>query len=329
MLAHGYDELKPDAATSGLIRIDSVNGRVYDGSNLSASPCQQRSVFAVALSRQLPTSGTGTVYVGQEFWLGTGPVPATLTIDFGDGLGPRLVAMNSTVQVTLGGGGNALASGPTTTLTVTNPATGLRGAASYSSAQAIAPPDAVIGVRATTRWGSLPAATALAWVKWGAGNNSGRFRRPLIFVEGIDFEGSFYQAYQKDIGVGPAACFGPPAQTQDVSQAVLVCAAINDSKYRNGSNGWNEMVAYNPALPEVEKLPTLRQQLIAQGYDIIYLDFDDGATHIQSNAMALVELLDWINRPANRAPDAQENLVAAASMGGTPSPRWRVAASTR
>lgn len=86
--------------------------------------------------------------------------------------------------------------------------------------------------------------------------------------------------------------------------------------YRNGATGWNEMVDYNSESPAVEKLPVLRDQLIQQGYDIIFLDFSDGATHIQSNAMTLVELLDYINNPANRAPGATETIVAAASMGG-------------
>ena len=66
----------------------------------------------------------------------------------------------------------------------------------------------------------------------------------------------------------------------------------------------------------MEKLPALREQLTQQGYDVIYLDFTDGATPIQSNAMTLVELLDYINNPTNRAPGATETIVTAAGMGG-------------
>ena len=101
MLAYRYDELRPDAVAQGLIRIDSAAGRIYDGPNFSSSPYQQRNLFAVALARSLPASGQAMVWVGSDFWLGTTPPPATLTIDFGDGRGPRSVAMNSSVTVNL------------------------------------------------------------------------------------------------------------------------------------------------------------------------------------------------------------------------------------
>lgn len=38
VLAYRYDELRPDAFTNNLIRVDSAAGRLYDGPNTSASP---------------------------------------------------------------------------------------------------------------------------------------------------------------------------------------------------------------------------------------------------------------------------------------------------
>ena len=99
VLTYDYDELKPDAVAEGSITIDSVAGRLYDGPNWGASPYQRQHLFAAALAGDIPVSGVTTVYVGSEFWLGTGPVPAAITIDFGDGLGPRFVEMNSEVEV--------------------------------------------------------------------------------------------------------------------------------------------------------------------------------------------------------------------------------------
>lgn len=75
MLAYRYDELQPDAAAQGLIRIDSAAGRAYDGPNFGSSPYQQRDLFAVALAQPLPAGGSGTVWVGSDFWLGTTPPP--------------------------------------------------------------------------------------------------------------------------------------------------------------------------------------------------------------------------------------------------------------
>ena len=166
-------------------------------------------------------------------------------------------------------------------------------------------PDAVLGLRASHTWGGFPVASALGWVKWGDGNTTGKFRKPLIFVEGIDFGCADIER----------CSIYTPNQTGLITSQILAEAAKYGS-YRNGTAGWNEMVAYNDDFPAVEKLPQLRAQLTALGYDLIYLDFSDGATYIQSNAMTLVELLDYINQPANRAAGAEETIVTAASMGG-------------
>ena len=321
MLAYRYDELRPDAVSSGLIRIDSTVGRAYDGPLSKASPYQQRNLFAVALAGPLPATGSATVWVGRDFWLGTTPPPATLTIDFGDGLGPRSVAMNSSVVLNSDEGPPIIPSNPTARtlagaaslspavlLSVFNPLTGLRGFFTRSTVKTLEVlPDAVLGLRAAHTWRGFAAASALGWVKWGDGNRTGKFRKPLIFVEGIDF-GCDHNTK------GNCSIFSP-TRTSLITNEVLAVAARTGT-YRNGTAGWNEMVTYNDDFPAVEKLPGFREQLTALGYDLVYLDFSDGATHIQSNAMTLVELLDYINQPANRTADASETIVTAASMGG-------------
>lgn len=326
VLAYRYDELRPDAVASGLIRVDSAAGRVYDGPNFRTSPYQQQELFATALAGQLSAQGEGSVYVGSDLWLGTSPPPASLTIDFGDGHGPRTVAMNSTVYLNiyetpptptpepalqsrqLKAGASLAASTGQHTIAVTNPATRLQAFAAYTTLTAsLLPPDMALGLKASHTWDNQPAAAAVGWVKWGDGNSSGKFRRPVVFVEGIDFgcSGSNYCTILRPTQTGPV----PASNTE-------LAFMIRYNAYHNGSAGWNEMVEYNQDFPSVEKLPALREQLTQQGYDVIYLDFTDGATHIQSNAMTLVELLDYINNPANRAPGATETIVTAASMGG-------------
>jgi hypothetical protein len=99
ILNYDYDELKSEAVAKGSITIDSVAGRLYDGPNWGASPYQQQHLFAAALAGDIPANGVTTMWVGSEFWLGTGPIPAAVTIDFGDGLGPRFVEMNSAVEL--------------------------------------------------------------------------------------------------------------------------------------------------------------------------------------------------------------------------------------
>lgn len=289
----------------------------------------------MALARPLPASGTATVWVGSDFWLGTTPPPATLTIDFGDGLGPRSVAMNSSVSLNLyqsppinpGNSYSLTVPGtpvppkppvvtlppptpqlPAGTFSVVNPANGYQALSTLATLTTLSVlPDAVLGLKASHTWNNFPAAAALGWVKWGDGNTTKKFRKPLIFVEGIDF-GCDYNTK------GFCSIF-TPTQTSLITDYVLTRAAQTGT-YRNGTAGWNEMVDYSNDFLAVEKLPRFREQLTALGYDLAYLDFSDGATHIQSNAMTLMELLDYINKPANRTADANETIVTAASMGG-------------
>lgn len=274
MLSYRYDELKPDAVTNGLVHIDSVAKRMYDGPVLSTSPYQQRRFFSVALAGVVPVSGQATVYIGSDLWLGTEPAPSSLTIDFNDGLGPRTVAMNSTVRVDYtetkyseSRSPEAYATGTHVTVMQSEK---LRGYVALTKTAALAiVPDLAIGLHATHTWNNEPAATALGWVKWGAGNTSGKFRKPLVFVEGIDFGCDGIKGWCGTV---------TPNQTGPMP-SVLQIAALTGT-YRNGSTGWNELVEYNGDFPAVEKLPALRDQLTQQGYDLVFLDFLDGATYI-------------------------------------------------
>jgi len=332
-----------------------VNERVYDGPDLSRSPYRTGQFFSVALPMPA-TASTMSVYVGPEFWLGNTLAPSQVRIDFGDGLGERLVVMGTTVEVTVNPGG--FNRGNLTTLPIGAPAgqvisvnlsakpsgLGLRAATTLSSLTlASIPPDVALGLLASRKWpgfrpdrgvrGPNGEATAIAWIKYAASNaGSKKLRRPLVFVEGIDFATTrsrsygfpFFPINHSVAATGPL----PLADFERVAYDRTQLGFPYLGGYRNGSAGWNEVVDYNSEFPEVEKFPALREQLQAPpsqtfpggvtggDYDIIYLDFSDGATLIQHNAMVLVELLEWINKPENRAPNAEETMVIGASMGG-------------
>lgn len=325
MLSYRYNELLPDAAQQGLVTVDSVNERLLDGPNQSRSPYAEKQFFSIALA-QPRTEATVSVYVGSEFWLGNTPAPATLSLNFGDAAGWRQVAMGSTVQVQVSGTGQTIlaqtAAGTAATTVETNgPAVANRGASTS--------PNLALGLLASRAWpGFTPNgqyanqrgnAKAIAWIKYADGNTTGKLRKPLIFVEGIDFatDRGGNRGGSGTLANYPVVATGAIALSNFTSSGVQL-----DCGFRNGSSGWNEMVDYNNETPSLEKMPALRGQLQAPeasgggGYDVIYLDFSDGATLIQHNAMVLVELLDWVNQPANRAPGAEEAVVMGASMGG-------------
>lgn len=337
MLKYRYDELLPDAADQGLITIDSLNERVYDGPDMSRSPYAQREFFSVALA-QPSGEETFSVYVGEEFWLGSEPAPASIWLNFGDAAGWRYVTMGSTVQVHVNTGQQALQRGTTAASTQTvyqtvyaYDATDGRQAATRVQYRTLSTaPDLALGLLASRSWpgfnpnGPVHAqrgrAKAIAWIKYAEGNTTGKLRKPLVFVEGIDFErnrnglSSFHENYHVN-STGP------------INLGTFTNGLAAPGGYRNGSAGWNEMVDYSSGYKPLEKLPALRARLQAPAsttfpdgtggdYDIIYLDFSDGAGLIQHNAMVLVELLEWINQPANRTTDAEETLVIGTSMGG-------------
>lgn len=359
MLSYTYNELAATAARDHLITIDSVNERVLDGPDLSRSPYTSGQFFLVAF----PTpahGGTMSLYVGPEFWLGNTAAPSTVRLDFGDGWGPRTVAMGTTIQVALPTSSRlillkqgvsrppisrwpdpiivplpSLTNGGT--IQVTNPIANARGVATFIWGEPSIPsilPDLALGLVAQRGWPGFISnhsvhfvdyttgrtrATAIAWIKYAASNRTGKLRRPLVFVEGIDFD-SFRNGHK---WLGNLSI----AQTGPIPLSNFNVFPRSSGGFRNGSAGWNEVVDYNPGYKSLEQFPALRAQLlrppgqvfpggVGGDYDLVYLDFSDGASLIQDNAMVFVELLQWINQPANRTADAEETLVIGASMGG-------------
>ncbi|UOQ53947.1 T9SS type A sorting domain-containing protein [Hymenobacter cellulosivorans] len=324
VLNYEYDKLLPDAANQKLITIDSVNAQVYDGPDWSRSPYTQGRVFATALPVE-KYSGSYEVYIGPEFCFGN-HTTKDVWLDTGDGSGWKPQTMGtsttavwnnnevysrSTVGTDAAGTGSASASLQQQQVWVY--ADGAYATTTVQQARtASIQPDLALGLAASRLWGSLPRARAMAWVKWGNGNTSGKFRKPLIFVEGIDFRKM--RAGSSCFNYAPAST--GPVPLSNFQSTGCIFNGSGTGIFRNGEAGWNEMVDYNGDYKALEKLPALRAELQQQGYDVVYLDFTDGADLIQNNAMVLVELLDYINNSANRAADAQESVVMGASMGG-------------
>lgn len=255
-------------------------------------------------------------------------MPNSLKIDLGGGAGWQTVTMGSTVQLAMGSTGPARrlikVQIPNTTMNAT---TALARCAPLATL-----PDLALGLLASRTWpgytGRVPnllippynwlgPAKAIAWIKYAPGNTTGKLRRPLVFVEGIDYETHNAGSARVNYPITQTGAIPLNSSYFRIYQNFTMCPS-----FRNGEAGWNEMVAYNSGYKPLEKLPELRQQLqstAASGggdYDIIYLDFSDGAALIQHNAMVLVELLEWMNQFNNRSLDAQENIVVGASMGG-------------
>lgn len=132
--------------------------------------------------------------------------------------------------------------------------------------------------------GSNPAKgyAPITFGKDASGNKHTCLTKPLIIVEGIDFG-------TKENATG--CRFGK----------------CGDLGYIDILTGANE------DYPELANGPLMIEALVNEGYDIIFLDFHDGATYMENNAMVLVKLIQHIN--AFKCSN-EEIVVAGVSMGG-------------
>lgn len=132
--------------------------------------------------------------------------------------------------------------------------------------------------------GSTPARglATIIFGKNGSGVKNTCISKPLIIVEGIDF----------GTETAPTGCVNGK------------CGSLGfvDIQYGN-----------NPNYPELAMGPQFVSALVDDGYDIFYLDFEDGATYMENNAMVLVKLINHINQ--NKCTN-EEIVVLGVSMGG-------------
>lgn len=145
---------------------------------------------------------------------------------------------------------------------------------------------------------------AQAYIKYAPAHN-GKLLKPLIFVDGIDFNSKTY--------------------------------THNGEVIRHGSTGWDVLVMGNDAAEpnpfdvdqngvavasEFSYYPTAFNTFLSEpnNYDIIFLDFGEGADWIQKNGLELIELINRVNeRKAIHAANGEtvcDNAVIGASMGG-------------
>lgn len=119
-------------------------------------------------------------------------------------------------------------------------------------------------------------------------------KKPVIFVEGIDF------GYQ-DHATG---CYGGKCGSMGLRD--LLRGSVFHPYEKKASD------AYEHWAPIV-KAPQLISELRNNGYDLIYLDFHNGADFMENNAMLLVELIRRVNFIKC---SKEEIVVIGASMGG-------------
>jgi Secretion system C-terminal sorting domain len=141
-----------------------------------------------------------------------------------------------------------------------------------------------------------------AYIKY-APSSGGKLKKPIIFVDGIDFDSESKNYYDPALGSG---------QT-------------DANVIRHGVTGWDIFVTgtedgFSKLVPnaseDFSQYPTVFQNLWDRGYDVIFLDFAEGATWIQKNAEVLKELIRKVNIEKSNNGSNAENAIVGPSMGG-------------
>lgn len=302
ILNYSYDKISPNAFTNNLLDStatpDSTQLYVKDVPGRTQNPYTQGIVFVACPAFQcMGSSSTVNFYLSSSLYFSNKTSPPTqVQVDFGDGTGYRTASWNSTITVSYSPDipysiHVKLLYGPSVFVSK----------AVYREAKMDGD---IFDIRSTITADigysdpDIPITPnqknqGIFTIAFGSdgGVKHTCLKRPVIFVEGIDY------GYQ----TAPTGC--------------------KDGKC--GNIGWIDLKAgldhdmeKGQVVDDYDFLhyaPNMIQRLNDAGYDVIYLDFTDGADYMQRNAFVLVKLIQQVNA---MKCGAEENIVIGASMGG-------------
>lgn len=277
-----YNKFKDNAFTDSLVIIE--NYKLYDAPNRTEIPYLDKRFFASTVFIDKLGSNQVRFYVGKDFYFtNDNAQPLSVEIDFDDGNGYRTIAWGSITSINYPNINNKHLK-----VKVNFSTKVLTSASKISSYSCTAPytPDLPPWGAAdpTYKWkitadisylGSV--ATGNAYVKYRNGSTQNMFAKPFILVEGIDFSDDHEPTRNGDLGF---------------------CGIFGGT---------------DPDYSFLSKYPDLIEALRTNGYDIILLDFYDGADYIQRNSMLLVKLIQLVN---SYKLSGEPIIVSGASMGG-------------
>jgi hypothetical protein len=294
-----YHDFKPNALQDSLIYFE--NNKFYDHPDASSSPWTEKETLILWIDASVvPKGATKFILQHQGYISNREYEPTSIEIDFDDGLGYRLLLFDTPIEVEYdqtdaekvikvkieGGNGNTI----------------FGKMKSNSNAEYDPCESTIFPFPNTPLWptdcdGSWCISTEYEniTIKGNAyvlNSNDNVFDKPFIFVEGIDFG---INDYNEEI----------------------------HETFRNGTFGWcqftsgfvdqvfSDDITYDYEM--LKKMPEILEELRIHGYDIVLLDFYDGADYMERNSALLRKLIQL----CNEYKSGNESLiVAGASMGG-------------
>jgi hypothetical protein len=334
IIALRYDTIRADALSLGLLTQNPATGLLTENPAATQSPYNQDILFAAA---PLPLSNIGMpnpqFIIEPHCLISNLGIPQTMTIDFGDGTGTHPIAFGTPIAPNYAQGGTknvvltcffdnnqtlranmSFFYNDNTGLTTYDALKGetsflIQADIPYGTNTTIIGYNNVINPRnpdiviKQPIMGEVPAKNqGYITVKYGkdpaTGATKTQITQPILFIEGIDF------GLGEDVPI-----FNKFELADGYKYGSLGFIDIKNGKTYNIEDG-----------KEIEEIseefglgPQMMQELYQLGYDVVYLDFVDGADYMQRNAFVLVKLIQEINRLKQ---STEELVIIAASMGG-------------
>ena len=284
LLIGAYNTVRTDAFSSNLLGYNAGTRQIYDVPGRGQSPYESRNLFAACPNQKQTITGTETFVCNSTLtWNNTGKSINQLQIDFADGLGFQSITMGTPFGVSYNSTGNKR-----WTIKVTLSDNSVLQCYSDYYAVASANPSARFtnGGTVLPAWGIVAAvggvhSGATVVVNYSNNARTNTLRKPLIIVEGYD-----------------VSSIAPSLQGDYTSRDFI--RDINDPT----AQGFD----FNNELDDVA------------GYDLVFINFNNGTDNIQRNAAIVEEVIARVN--ANKVADnrfgniLQQNVVMGLSMGG-------------
>lgn len=300
-----YNTVKDSAVENDYL--DTLNGFYYDNYNSQIEPYNTSTYFsACAAITNIGDDNKATFLVSRDFYFTNySSTPFSIEIDFGDGNGYVAVSFGNQYTIDYSSSNSLthtinikVKNYITTNVEVVN--TYFKGN-SYEKINTFPFINAAYVIKdleASKSYKGLKAHARID-ILFGKGNNGhvkDYITKPLIMVEGIDFAYPNAPTYRDD----------------------YKCGQLGFTVFKTGKNV-NSQTAEIENEYDFEKAPEMLKQLQDLGYDVIYVDFHDGADYMQRNSMVVVELIQKLNSntlPGVVVSNDIENVVLGASMGG-------------
>ncbi len=287
ILLASYNTVVSNAFSSNLLSYNSSTKQVSDVPGRTQSPYNNKTLFAACPNKDFTVKGSDSFIIKSNMiWNNTGKTISQIQIDFANGQGFQTVTIGTAISVSYADTGFKkwtikITLNDNSVLQCYNGYNVLKTSNTSSRYQADES-------EVPTGWGNINAVTgvrtaATVWVNYSSNNFTGTLRKPLIVVEGYDI--SF---------------IAPSLQPGNYDINYFINVQLPEANIP----GWD----FNGRLDDIA------------GYDLVFVDFADGAADIVLNAGAVQEVINRVN--ANKVIDnrfgniRQQNVVMGLSMGG-------------